>query len=50
MKQTEVLDWAMRGVIEIMRQEKDEQKITELNNTLKELAMMFVLEEQKERK
>jgi hypothetical protein len=49
MKQSEVLDWAMRGVIEVMRQERDEERKAELNATLKELAMMFVLAERKER-
>ena len=50
MKQSEVLDYAMRGVIELMRQEQDEKKQAELNATLKELALMFVLAEQNERK
>ena len=49
MKQTEVLDWAMRGVIEVMRQEKNEEKKVELNQVLRDLAMMHVLELQKER-
>ena len=49
MKLTEALDWAMRGVIEAMQREPDEEKKQELNNTLKELAHMFVLEEHKER-
>jgi hypothetical protein len=50
MKRSEVLDCAMRGVIELMRQEQDEEKKVELDKALKELAMMFVLAEQKERK
>ncbi len=49
MKQTEVLDWAMRGVIEAMQREPNEERKAELNQVLKELATMFVLEEHKER-
>jgi hypothetical protein len=50
MKRSEVLDCAMRGVIELMNQEQDEEKRMELNVALKELAMMFVLAEQEEGK
>lgn len=49
MKQSEVIDWAMRGVIEEMKREPDEEKKVELNKILKELAMMFVLAEREER-
>jgi hypothetical protein len=48
-KQSEVIDWAMRGVIDAMQKEPDEEKKVELNKTLKELAMMFVLAEREER-
>ena len=48
-KQSEILDWAMRGVIDAIQKEPDEEKKIELNKILKELAMMFVLAEQKER-
>ena len=50
MKQSEIFDYAMQGIIELMQKEKDEQKKKELEVVLKELAMMFVLAEQKERK
>lgn len=49
MKQTEIFDYAMQGIIELMQKEKDEEKKQELNQVLRELAMMFVLAEQKER-
>ena len=49
MKPSEVLEWAMRGVIETMKQERDLDKQKELDKTLKELARMFVLAEQKHR-
>ena len=49
MKQTEIFDYAMQGIIELMQKEKDEDKKQELNQVLRELAMMFVLAEQKER-
>lgn len=48
MKRSEVLDYAMRGVIELMRQEQNEKVNAELNQALKELAMMFVLAEREE--
>ena len=49
-KQSEIFDYAMQGIIELMQKEQDEDKKQELNQVLKELAMMFVLAEQKERK
>ena len=48
MKQSEVLDWAMRGVIELMSQEQDDKKKEELNQALKSLAVMFIEAERKE--
>lgn len=48
MKQSEALDWAMRGVIELMGQEQDEKKKEELNQALKLLAVMFIEAERKE--
>lgn len=48
MKQSVVLDWAMRGVIELMSQEQDEKKKEELNLALKKLAVMFIEAERKE--
>lgn len=50
MKQSEILDWAMRGVIEEKIQEQDEVKKEELENKLKELSIMLAVELQKERK
>ena len=49
-KQSEIFDYAMQGIIELMQKEQDEDKKQELNQVLKELAMMFVLAEQNERK
>ena len=49
MKRSEVLDYAMRGIIELMRQEQNEEKKMELDIALKELAMMFILAEREER-
>ena len=49
MKLTEALDWAMRGVIDAMQREPDEERKKELNQALRELAHMFVIEERKER-
>ena len=48
MKRSEVLDYAMRGIIELMRQEQNEKVKVELDIALKELAMMFVLAEREE--
>ena len=48
MKQSEVLDWAMRGVIELMSQEQDDKKKEELNQALKSLAVMFIEAEREE--
>ena len=49
-KQSEIFDYAMQGIIVLMQNEQDEDKKQELNQVLKELAMMFVLAEQNERK
>lgn len=48
MKRSEVFDWAMRGVIELMSQEQDEKKKEELNQALKLLAVMFIEAEREE--
>ena len=48
MKQSEVLDYAMRGLIELMSQEKDEKKLKEMDQALKQLAIMFVEAERAE--
>lgn len=48
MKKSEIIDWAMRGVIEAMQKEPDEERKQELNQKLKELATMFVLAEREE--
>ena len=49
MKQSAALDWGMRGLIELMSQEQDEEKIKEMNVALKLLATMFVEAERIER-
>lgn len=48
MKRSEVLDWAMRGVIELMSQEQYEEQKEELNQALKLLAVMFIEAEREE--
>ena len=48
MKKSVVFDYAMRGVIELMSQEQDETKKLELNQALKELAVMFIEAEREE--
>ena len=50
MKQSEIFDLAMSGIIELMNQEQDEERKEKLNQALKELAMMFVLAEREERR
>ena len=50
MKQSEVLDYAMRGVIVLMSQEQDDKKREEMNVALKKLAIMFIEAERKEAK
>ena len=50
MKQSEIFDLAMSGIIELMNQEQDVEKKEKLNQALKELAMMFVLTEREERR
>ena len=50
MKQSEILDWAMRGVISEKIQEPEEERKIELDNILEKLSMMLALELQKERK
>ena len=49
MKQSVIFDYAMQGIIVLMQNEPDEDKKQELNQVLKELAMMFVLAEREER-
>ena len=49
MKQSVIFDYAMQGIIVLMQNEQDEDKKQELNQVLKELAMMFVLAEREER-
>ena len=48
MKQSEVLDYAMRGLIVLMSQEQDEKKLKEMDQALKKLATMFVEAERAE--
>jgi hypothetical protein len=49
-KQSEILDWAMRGVIEEKIQEQDEKKKIELESKLEKLSIMLAVEHQKEKK
>ena len=49
MKQSEALDWGMRGLIELMSQEQhNQEKKEEMNQALKKLAIMFVEAERTE--
>ena len=49
MKQSEIIDWAMRGIIEEKLQEQDETRKLELESMLQELSLLLLLELQKER-
>ena len=50
MKQSEIIDWAMRGIIEEKLQEQDEERKLELDHKLQDLSMMLLLQLQKESK
>ena len=49
MKQSEIIDWAMRGIIAEKLQEQDETRKLELESMLQELSLLLLLELQKER-
>ena len=49
MKQSEILDWAMRGIIEEKIQEQNEVRKLELEEMLKELSLLLAVELQKGR-
>lgn len=49
MKQTEILDWAMRGIIEEKIQEQNEVRKLELDEMLKELSLLLAVELQRGR-
>lgn len=49
MKQSEIIDWAMRGIVEEKINTPDEVRKLELENMLKELSLLLLLELQKER-
>ena len=49
LKQSEILDWAMRGIIEEKIQEQNEERKLELEHMLQNLSMMLLLELQKEK-
>lgn len=49
MKQSEILDWAMRGIIEEKINTPEEERKLELDNMLKELSFLLAVELQKER-
>ena len=48
MKKSEALDLGMRGIITLMSQEQDQDKLKKLDEALKMLAAMFILEARKE--
>ena len=50
MKQSEIIDWAMRGIIEEKINTLDEVRKLELEDMLKELSLLLLLELQKEKK
>ena len=49
MKQSEIIDWAMRGIIEEKINEPNEDRILELDKQLEELSLLLLLELHKER-
>lgn len=49
-KQSEIIDWAMRGIIEEKISIDDEVRKLELDVMLKELSILLLLELQKEKK
>ena len=49
MKQSEILDWAMRGIIEEKIHEQNEVRKLELEEMLKELSLLLAVELQKGR-
>ena len=48
-KQSEILDWAMRGIIQEKINEPNEDRILKLDEQLKELSLLLLLALQKER-
>ena len=48
-KQSEILDWAMRGIIQEKISIDDEVRKLELDTMLKELSLLLLLELQKEK-
>lgn len=50
MKQSEIINWAMRGIIEEKVNTHDEVRKLELDDMLKELSLLFYLALQEERK
>ena len=50
MKQSEIIDWAMRGIVEEKILVQDEVRKLELENMLKELSIMLLLALQEEKK
>ena len=49
MKQSEIVDWDMRGIIKEKIQETNIDRRLELDERLKELSLLLLLELQKER-
>ena len=50
MKQSEILNWAMRGIIEEKISVPEEDRKLELEEMLKELSLLLALELQKEKR
>ena len=50
MRQVEILQWAMRGVLEEKSQEQEIEKRIELDGIAQELSMLLALAIQKEKK
>ena len=50
LKQSEIIDWAMRGIVEEKMNTHDEVRKLELDNMLKELSLLFFLALQEEKK
>lgn len=48
MRQYELISWAIRGLIEEKIQEQDEKRRIELEQNIKELSVLMILEKQKE--
>ena len=50
MKQSEIIEWAMRGIVEEKITTQDEVRKLELDDMLKELSLLFYFALQEEKK